>query len=78
VQTWGAVESCAKGRFLDSSWSRGAREARSGAVWSRNRGSGRPRGLDRLAEGRVCEKAKWEGAGLRSTQVAGRREVGVD
>lgn len=45
---------------------------------SRSRGSGRPRGLVRLAEGRECEKAKWEGAGLRFTQVAGRREVGVD
>lgn len=44
---------------------------------SPSRGSGRPRGLERLAVEGECEKAKWEGAGLRSTQVAGRREVGV-
>lgn len=29
----GAAESCAEGRFLDSFWSREAREATSGAVW---------------------------------------------
>lgn len=77
-----------RGRFLDWSESRQAGEARSRRVHiggqalcgrrgrSSSRGSGRPAGLESQAEGREGAKAKWEGAGLLSTRVAGRRGVG--